>query len=148
MRFIRPFREILFLATVDTRVAEIDRLEKLFRESVIFRKGYYFWPPKEKNVPRVSPISKGLKIVLLDRAWTLARFESIRHNSPCLNYFPILTCWKHVSMSLNEFFILPFPLIQFKGNNNLWMKVSIVANDSLCKASFYKPINDKLQCII
>lgn len=70
MRFIRPFREILFLATVDTSVAELDKLEKLFRESVIFRKGYYFStpPPNEKNVPRVNPISKGLRIVLLDRA--------------------------------------------------------------------------------
>lgn len=48
MRFIRPFREILFLATVDTSAAELDKLEKLFRESVsvIFRKGYYFSPPK------------------------------------------------------------------------------------------------------
>lgn len=55
MRFIRPFREILFLATVDTSVAELDKLEKLFRESVIFRKGYYFsTPQREKCATRQS----------------------------------------------------------------------------------------------
>lgn len=93
MRFIRPFREILFLATVDTSVAEVDKLEKLFRESVsvIFRKGYYFWPPRRKMCHVSVQFPKGW-----ESFYSIVREHCLVSNpfviqSSCLNYSRILT---------------------------------------------------------